>query len=254
MVYFNAAGRLGNHHFMAANCIAYALRHGLEFSLPDKTTHDFWSPLYLKHLINPKFNIYGPTIRIDEKHFHYEALPFDESWRDMNICMTGYFQSEKFFSDYKDEVIKLFNYPYKLIPDVCSVQARFGDYLTVKGKHIIVDEGYLMAAMALIYTCTGIFRFKVFSDDIPYFKKEFGHLHPFEYSTNRTIEEDLVEISCCHSNINSSSTFAWWGAYLNRNPDKIVVTQEKWFQDGWKDEYGRLVDTKDIIPDSWIKI
>ena len=82
-----------------------------------------------------------------------------------------------------------------------------------------------------------------------YFQNKFGHLYNFEYSTNSDIMQDFIEISCCHSNINSSSTFSFWGAYLNRNPEKIVITQEKWFQTGWDG-----ADTKDIIPSTWIKL
>ncbi len=48
-------------------------------------------------------------------------------------------------------------------------------------------------------------------------------------------------------NIISNGTFAWWGAYLNKNPDKIVIGPKKWFA-------GRTDNTKDILPESWIKI
>jgi len=256
MVFFHAAGRLGNHHFMMANVLAYSLRHGLEFTAPSRTSHDYWSPLYLHHLVNPNFNPSLPAIQIDEKHFHYEEIPFDESWRNMNILMNGYWQSEKYFLDYKDDVIKLFNYPWHLEEDVCAIHARFGDYLSIKGKHIVVDEDYLTRAMDIIKAAKGIKRFRVYSDDIAYFKQNFGQLYDFEYSEGKSIEQDLIDISCCHSQIMSSSTFSFWGAYLNKNPDKIVVCNKQWFQDGWKDEYQRIVDTKDIYPDDnrWIKI
>jgi hypothetical protein len=246
-------GRAGNFYFQVAACIGYALKHGLEFTIPSHSTHEFWNPIYLQHLVNPRWNDRLERITIDEKQFCYDEIPFDESWRDKNIVLNGYWQSHRYFSGYEKEIIDLFGYPWHLEPDVCSIQARFGDYLTIPGKHIIMDIEYLGKAMDLVTRVKGITRFKVFSDDLKYFQNNFGGLYPFEYSTNRQIEEDLVEISCCHSNINSSSTFSWWSAFLNRNPDKMVVTPKDWFQPGWRDDHG-VVDTKDVIPSLWFKI
>lgn len=248
-VSFIPAGRLGNFFFTCATSWAYAKRHGLKFSVPTRTSNEFWSPIYLHHLQAPDYNAAIPAMMVKEKNFHYNEIPFNESWRDKNITLHGYFQSPLYFDEYREELLNAFNLHWELIPDVCSIQARFGDYLTIAGKHILVDEPYLKSAMALITEKTGITRFKVFSDDLNYFQNKFRHLYNFEYSTNNDIMADLIEISCCHSNINSSSTFSWWAAYINRNSDKITITQEKWFQDGWGG-----ADTKDIIPENWIKL
>jgi hypothetical protein len=237
---------------MAANCLGYSLKHGLEYSIPNASTHPFHNPVYVTHL-HKHIDRTLPNTIIKEKHFHYEEIEFREEWRNYNILLDGYFQSYRYFEGYDKQIVELFNYPYHLEKDVCSIHARFGDYLTIPGKHILVDADYLNEAMTLIKEKTGITRFKVFSDDLPYFKNNFGHLYNFEYSTNNSIEEDLIEISCCHSNIGSSSTFSIWGAELNRNPNKIVITQKLWFKSGWQDSYG-VVDTSDILRPEWIKL
>lgn len=247
-------GRAGNFFFQCAAAISYALKHGLEFTVNDTTSSEFWNPLYLKHLVNPKWDPNLPSVILTEPHFHYAEIPFDESFRQKNVILSGYWQSPLFFKGYEKQIIELFGYPWSLVPDVCSIHARFGDYLTIAGKHIIVNKEYIEQAIRIIRREKNIHRFKIFSDDLNYFRSNFGNIYNFEYSTNKTIEEDLVEISCCHSNINSSSTFSFWGALLNRNPDKMVITQSKWFGDGWKDEYQREVLTHTIIPDEWIKI
>ena len=82
--------------------------------------------------------------------------------------------------------------------------------------------------------------------------QELATLHKIDLAllaTSTNEVDDLVEMSCCHSNINSSSTFSWWSAWLNRNPDKVIITQEKWFQDGWMN-----MNTEDIIPSNWHKL
>lgn len=238
---------------MTANIAALSLRHGMDFSVPNVSTHNFWNPIYLPHLHKP-FNRNLPNVTIKENQFHYAPIQWNDEWNGKNVQLDGYWQSYKYFHEYRDWIIDMFDYQWYCIDDVCSIHARYGDYLTIQGKHILLTREYLETAMNLVMKEKGIRKFKVFSDSIPDFKSRFGSLYDFEYSTNVGIEEDLVEISCCSSNIGSSSTFSFWAAYLNRNTDKMVIQQSKWFQDGWKDEYGRLVDTKDVLLPEWIKI
>lgn len=252
MVTFVPMGRLGNYFFEAANCIAYAKKHGLEYSMPFHTSNKIWSPIYLTHLQNKKYNFSLPTIKIEEKQFHYYELPFDESFRNANIILQGYFQSYLRLDAFRKEILEAFNLPYEFKEEYCSIHARYGDYLTIANKHIIIDDYYLLEAMAIM-RINGIKNFKVFSDDLPLFKKRHGDLYDFEYSTNTNELDDLIEISCCEHNINSSSTFSWWGAWLNQNPNKIIITQKLWFQIGWKEDT-REVLTSDLIPQNWIKL
>lgn len=248
-VIFNPQGRLGNFYMEAFAAWAYAKKHGLKFTIPFKTSSDFHSPIYSHHLRDYTYNKDLPKVIIVEKHFHYAPLPFVEDWASKNIELRGYFQSAKYWDEYREEMLDAFKFGWELIDNVCSIHARYGDYLTIAGKHIIVNEQYIVEAMSIITDKTGIKKFKIFSDDIPLFKQRHGDLYNFEYSDNDDIYKDFIDISKCHSNINSSSTFSWAAAYINRNPDKVVVTQKQWFQHNWDN-----ADTRDIIPDDWIKL
>jgi hypothetical protein len=54
-------------------------------------------------------------------------------------------------------------------------------------------------------------------------------------------------MSRCQQNITANSSFSWWGAWLNQNPDKIIFAPKNWFAD-------KTINTDDLIPESWIRI
>jgi hypothetical protein len=251
MVSFNSAGRFGNWFMEAATCIAYALKHGLDFSFPLQDKRDrFWNPTYCHHL-NAGWDNGIETIHLWEGKHEYEPLEFKEEWRNKNIIIEGYRQSEKYFKEYRNEILYLMGFPWQLKESVVGVHIRRGDYLHLTDKHILYSIEYMRKATSLFYN-KGYSTFKVFSDDINWCKEEFSKpdfsAFDIQFSTNVTEIDDVVELSCCEHNINSSSTFAWAAAWMNRNPDKIVVTPEKWFVDGY------ALNTQNIIPPEWIKL
>lgn len=252
MVTFNSAGRFGNVFFEISTAIAYSLRHGLDFHAPNKTHDPYWSPRYFTHLSNPNWDEKLETISLWENKHSYEELPFDESWRCKNIIIEGYRQSELYFKDFRNEIINILDLKWGMKHGVVSIHVRRGDYLNLIQKHILYDIEYMRRATSFFYN-KGYDHFKVFSDDIGWCREEFSKsdfsAFNIEFSSNNGEIADIEEMSSCEHNINSSSTFAWAAAWANRNPNKIIVTPEKWFQDGW----GGL-DTKDIIPESWIKM
>lgn len=245
MVTFPPAGRMGNYLFEASCVVAYSLKHNLDFTMPKSTNSDYWNPLYLKHLQNPNFNPNLPEIRIPERGHEYQEIPFEESWRDNNIIIEGYRQSYKYIDAYRSEILYLFDFPYEKKENVVSCHVRRGDYLILKDKHPYYGKEWYEEAMRQFPG----YRFKFFSDDITWCRENFMSREYCEFSTNSNEVDDLAEMSCCEHNIMSSSTFGWWGSWLNRNENKKIITPKEWFMPG----FGGL-NTDDIIPPEWIKL
>lgn len=238
-------GRCGNALYQNAVAMAYALEHGLDFTVPDQTTSEKWNPLYLQHLVNPNWNPILPSIVIKEKHHHFAPIPFQESWRDKNIILDGYWQSYKFINAYRQEILDLFGFKWKMKNGWVSVHIRRGDYLELREKHPDVPTEWVLKAMSLFPNHKFIF----FSDDILYCMGTYGHLKNVDFSENNNEIDDLIDASCCEHNICSSSTFSVWIHWLNRNPNKQGIFPEKWFSDGWCG-----LDTSDIVEPHCMKL
>jgi hypothetical protein len=186
--------------------------------------------------------------KAQEQGHGYQRIPFHEEWRSGNIVLDGYWQSEKYFKDYRDLVIEKLGFAWHLEPQV-SVHVRRGDYLTIRRaglfKHPTVTQQWYETAMAKF---PGM-QFKFFSDDIPWCQQMFGNRKDCGFASGSNEVQDLVEGSWCEHNICSASTFSWWQAWLNRNPLKRVVIPTHWLTPGWANLY-----MGDIVPETWERL
>lgn len=245
MVTFNNAGRFGNWYMEMCTALAYALRHGLEFHAPDGKNKDpFWMPAYCTHLCNQNYDYSLDRVHLWESKHEYEELPFDESWRNKNIIIEGYRQSEKYFKDFRNEILYLLAFPYEKKEGFVCVHVRRGDYLHLRDKHPIITKEWYEDAMSLFPG----YKFKFFSDDINWCRENFGGRSDCEFSQNGDIVLDFVEMQNCEHFINSSSTFSWASSWHSRGEDKKVITPRLWFTESYN------LETKDIIPPEWIKL
>jgi hypothetical protein len=238
-------GRCGNVLFQAAHCIAFALKNNEDFSMPNKTNDPYWNPLYLQHLVNPNYIQGQEDILINENGHQWQPVEYQESWRGKQVVLNGYWQTEKYFKEYRTIILDLFDFPYTKKDGYISVHVRRGDYLHLTEKHPPVTKEWYERAMSMFPEC----KFKFFSDDIVWCKQTFGDRPDCEFSTNGNEVDDLVEASCCEHNICSASTFSFWIYWLNRNEEKKGIFPQLWFSPGWCN-----LDTSDILPPEVIKL
>lgn len=245
-VYAKQYGRLGNNLFQRAAAIGYGVKHDILFSQSAQLP------------IGAKVNL--KTINLREGAHRHQDLPFKEEWRDRVILLDGYWQSEKYFSHCREEVLKALGYKWiPVFPETCAIHVRRGDYLMYPDKHPAVTNDYIVEAIQEIAKRTDVKRFLFFSDDIGwckvfaqfYLPQKLHDACEWAFSQGLSDQEDLELMSSCQHQIISNSTFSWWAAWLGQNSDKVVVSPH---EDNWFGPGNKHLDVSDLIPERWIKI
>lgn len=249
-------GGLGNYMFQIAAAHSLAIDNNTDsiFSINNfMKVHKHLSE-YTDNIF--RFVNFGPNVRYfrayNEVGFDYSPIPFVE-----NLLLRGYFQSEKYFKHNREQILSMFSpteeeinyiegkYGDLLSNETCSIHIRRGDYLKLQAHHPVCSMEYYNEA---INRMTGVTHFLIFSDDIEWCKANFvGDEYVFIENEKDVI--DLHMMSLCKNNIIANSSFSWWGAWLNRNENKLVITPSKWFGPAKAN-----FNTKDIYPEEWVKI
>lgn len=289
MIIVQIAGGLGNQLFQYAFGRTLALRNGCELKLDLSIFENYeWheyslKPFNIKEEIASQKEceiLRGQNLplykRIQRKLFdtqptfiHEHTLLFDPKYLEVKnpAYLSGYWQSERYFSEFKEKIFSEFNIHVKpsaanqsLIDQIRSCNAislhlRRGNFIkdeSVNKKHGTTSINYYMEAINFI--CTKIINpvFFIFSDDILWAKENINLNFQsvfVDINSDKTDYEDLRLMSSCQHHILANSTFSWWGAWLNPSPDKIVIAPKIWFAD--KDFN---LQTRDLIPGTWIRI
>jgi Glycosyl transferase family 11 len=182
-----------------------------------------------------------------------------------DVYLSGYWQHEGYFHDCEDILRQEFIPKRPLHPDTESVLSRIsetdavaihvrrGDYAKaepVPWGHFVCGPAYYHACIDRIRQRVPKPHFFVFSDEPEWVKANLEIPDPVEFITHNGGErphEDLWLMRSCKHQIISSSTFSWWGAWLNTNPHKIVLAPQKWF-------YGELFDTSELLLRDWERL
>ena len=191
-------------------------------------------------------SVFEPSLLVTQQAFYY-----------------GYWQTEKYFMDIEKDVKHIFTFPLSLLSErtvecrnlICtsnsiSVHIRRGDYL--KSNNIGLYGGictleYYEKSIGYMNERISDPVFIVFSDDMEWVKRNLQISDAVYVNWNQGADswQDMYLMSQCRHNIIANSSFSWWGAWLNRNCNKIVVSPGQFLNVG---------DSKDIISNGWIKL
>lgn len=217
--------------------------------------------LIKKILRRPQFNWLRGKKFIVEPHFNYWPEIFN---LDGDVYLYGYWQSERYFKSFESTVREDFTFRERLIgrnlefsSDIrklnsISLHIRRGDYVSDK-KNIKIMEacslGYYRKAVEYMAARVVQPVFYIFSDDMDWVRANLSLDFPCVYVNNnhgRDSYRDMQLMSLCRYNIIANSSFSWWGAWLNSNPEKIVIAPRRWFRSG--------NDVSDLIPNEWVRL
>jgi len=214
------------------------LYYGIPLSLYWHTTKCAINRIVKRLLRRPIFNI-KPYCDSDVEviaeptlEYYKMEISYDKKYH----LMTGFRQSPLYFDKYRSELLRQFTPSYKQSYSVLnwlsiikneeypvSLHIRRGDYVKA-GLCIELDFYYNAVEKILKQHPNAVFF--VFSNDIEWVKKnlniEPSRVRYVEHTSTIRSFDDIWLMSKCKSNIIANSSFSWWGAYLNQNPQKIV--------------------------------
>lgn len=245
------------------------------FNIPEKpTTHlDIQNIKYLPPSIFLKMRYWltGRKINLNRLQLNNDNIRVQNGYKfkieDVlnshdNMYYDGFWQFEKPFVGIKNILLNELTLknpaPSHTLPLIekinntnsVSIHFRRGDYLNKMHYEefgSVCTMEYYHKAVKKICGIINNPTFYIFSDDIEWVKKNFNISNPTTYVDNNChspCTEDLRLMSLCKHNIIPNSSFSWWGAWLNTNNSKVVISPKIWVK---PDRF-----SYDISPSEWI--
>jgi hypothetical protein len=297
MIIVRLRGGLGNQLFQYAAAKALAEHHDTELKLDLYTytrhkyrkfelskfnidaaeatrseVHRFTGSNPLTRYVNKRENYFRCPEVFAQPHYHFYtdffSLPGD-------LYLSGYWQSEKYFFPFSDLIrsqitpkapldahnVSLQN--KMMSENSVAVHVRRGDYTAADYSSFfgLLPREYYDSAFAKMRENISNPVFYIFSDDPAWCRENFVGINVSVVDHNRGDDafKDMVLMGSCKNNIIANSTFSWWGAWLNSNPQKKVIAPQTWFRTNYltrkEPAYpSRFYNTKDLIPDGWLRL
>ena len=174
---------------------------------------------------------------------------FDNSELKDKVYIEGYFESEKYFNDYRKEIIKEFTLKKKIdcfepfekkinnseSVSICIRANRFNERETddLDKSNIFMSQEfekqqyqYILRGIEYLNTKINNPQFYLFSDDINKISHLFDSVKNITLINkfkNNKIHEDYFLMSKCKHHIVSPTTFHFWPAWLSEYENKICT-------------------------------
>jgi len=274
-------GGLGNQMFQYAFYLSLSNKQSnVKADVSDFETYELHNGLELEKVFNIKLNkaslfsikIFNPFYRTWifrklrrilnlKKAYFTEKTPFFFDSEALNSSKSkmywGYWQHLGYFEQISEQIKQDFSFKSPLknenlaisnlitTTESVSIHVRRGDYVGHSLLGGICDSNFYENAIQIIKHQVSAPTFFVFSNDINWCKENIKvkNVHYISWNQNENSYIDMQLMSMCKHNIIANSSFSWWGAWLNPNKHKIVVSPKRWTN-----------DSKDTLAlDEWIK-
>lgn len=291
MIVSKLIGGLGNQMFQYAAGKSLALKRNVDVKVDVTELHENAGNKFTQRKF--ELDVFNSNIQIASAHeadiskfkklnkvsesiqkifpFLFSSLYFVERGSQFNLdffnspkqCyLNGFWQSQLYFIDFEKEIRKDFTFNESIIQlnelysekinavNSVSIHVRRGDYVSSSEAnkfHGLCSLDYYNSAVNFMRDKQSQIELFIFSDDIDWCKQNFKYDVPINFIETNNAHHDLYLMTQCKHNIIANSSFSWWGAWLNNNAKKLIIAPKQWFVD-------TSVNTKNIIPESWIKI
>lgn len=207
-----------------------------------------------------RFRFVQDTGVLNDSLFHLEEKN--------NYFLQGQWGNEKYFENVGEELHRHFIFKPPLDPkndswarqikasNSVSVHIRRGDYIGDNSPFVELSRSdYYIKAFRHFAASIPDPVFFIFSDNPEWCRqnltwlKDYNH-HFISGNKNGESYKDMQLMSYCKHNIIANSTFSWWGAWLNRNTKKIVISPQHLFYDAEKNT--KIL--REFYPESWVKL
>lgn len=206
----------------------------------------------------------APSLKIgkvvSERQFHFDP---DFMSLSSELLLMGYWQTEKYFVGIRDTLLaELKVNSQQAGQDLAvagrmrasqsvSLHVRRGDKAVAKDFNGTTAE-FCQRAVAWFRERVSNPVFFVFTDDWAWVREHLPSGKDVVYVDHNDglhDYEDLRLMTQCRHHIIAPSSFSWWGAWLNPDPDKMVVSppHRRWLNFA-------NCDTADVIPESWVQL
>ena len=278
MITCNLMGGLGNQLFQIFTTISCAINMRQKFAFIDIDKlgggQTIIRPTYWDNFLSKlkifTTKIFPKMLVVKENGFRYNPLNLLQ-YQGQNLCLYGYFQSYKYFAhnyqvicrmigleEIKQKVVPRANLNQDYLDTTISIHFRLGDYKKIQHYHPIMTFEYYKNAISFIQTKDPLIQNILYfceeedilevNETIKKLKEVLPDTTFIRASVDLSDWEQMIIMSCCKHNVIANSSFSWWGAYFNTNPNKIVCHPSVWF--------GKAAgnDTSDLCPEEWNKI
>jgi hypothetical protein len=259
-------GRLGNQLFQYAALKSLGLKNGYDVVIPNPQTMNWHGQTCLLD----QFNIEAGYLD-DDNISQIQYMYSEPNWNKYDptffeipdgSTIEGFFQSTFYFEEFEEQIKKELTPKSELVEcnkqfidkiksenegyEIVSVHVRRGDNMTNGQTGLIqafepggIYEQYFNNAKKIFegkkvkfLVFTGGQRFNEDNSTDVEWCKNFFKGDEFLFSEGQPQIDDFCRIMLCDHNILSqASSFGWWAAYVNPNPNKIVVAPEYYHPD-----------------------
>lgn len=216
------------------------------------STHRFW-----RHFpLIPRYDV----VREVSKRFQPDVFQAKDG-----TYLLGFWQCPRYFEDIRtvlmeDLAIRVpLSREEKLTEDriiesqnAVAVHVRRGDYVTLASAakfHGTCGVEYYQNAVTEMEQRLGRPNYFVFSDDMEWARNNLSFMRDACFVAGEEGRPSCVGIhlmASCKHNVIANSSYSWWGAWLGRELDRIVIAPKHWSFGG--------PQSAEVLPASWIAL